>query len=108
VCGRGVERTRAWVALRGATVPAGGEALRAIDCREELQVRVVGRGGSALENAFDRMRLAREKGGKNQALFRKFRFSRFSGVFLGKGQPLSEDCSLHCRSARFRDLMYGG
>ena len=50
-CGRGVERTRAWVALRGATAPAGEEALRAIGCREELQVRVVGRGGVRWKNA---------------------------------------------------------
>jgi len=42
--GRGVERTRAWVALKGAAAPPGEKAFRAIGCREELQVRVVGRG----------------------------------------------------------------
>ena len=50
-CGRGVERTRAWVSLKAATASVGGKALRAIGCREELKVRAVGRGGSALKNA---------------------------------------------------------
>ena len=49
-CGRGVERTRAWVALRGATASTGEEPLRAIGCRGSFRC-VSLEGGKCAENA---------------------------------------------------------
>ena len=80
-CGRGVERTRAWVTLKGATASVGGKALRAIGCREELKVRAVRRGGSALKESIPWKDLAGEKGEKLSTLYSQISLFSSFGVF---------------------------
>ena len=101
----GVERTRAWVALRGATAPAREEALRVIGCREELQgvCRREGEGGVRLKNAENGRRFSgRERRRKIPALLSLF---AFRAIFLmTRRHPRAGTKPKRCRKGRHKPI----